>query len=1121
MASARSPHRASDPSSAMRSLLTVGLAIVMTMGNLVLSAGPAYASVPEIRTARAATADSRGPLVSLGSTRVMGTHRSTDGGHTWVLDPTLLRVQQYGRWDSAHDGKLIGTEDVLSSPGVYTSRVVVYSVATGSAVTYDLPDSFSWRATDAWAMKAVDSYTLKVANLAAGTEQTLPSPTDPSILYIPNWEFGPSSAVLWWSIGSGWTKTFAVSASPVSATSAWVAIPGLLTYVLTATKFVYLAEVGAATMYCSRDLSNFAGSPSCIPTGSGVGHCDASALDYGAYRIFVLCVSAMPVEVFLATDASIRPVQLPAGSTWMDFMYPTVSSDGNPYVMTRPSGGAPTILSLLPDGTTAPGFGLPRQGAADVQALAVTPDRVEGADFRNGNAVHPDQWWTRTASASGFGGENVVDGPAYDVQSSAGRTAVAGGTTLSVFDRGQPSSTLPLPGPAADPSVGFTQLSGPYVSTTTNDWSSGPVVVSTVDGVTVGTFGAPAGILWGSDYVSAGIDIQRTGILHVTITDLTHKKPDRLIDLAPGSGDCGNVFVWGDTLATQCGVYSLVDGTLLYARPDFGFIEGLGDGYAVVQTYSPAGWMIHDFVHHESTALADCTQLPVTDGVGHVVCVSGTAIIWRDLSATVGTSAPRVLGWLAPASFSTGKWSPQIDVTKPFASGILRISQGQSVVREIPVPASSDGSVRGVTWDGRNAAGVTVQPGEYTAELVVSGKDGSGAVKAIDGTSAAATTVSWTGVGGVAPASGSFVSLTPSRLLDTRQEGGRLGAGEARGLQVAGKGGVPEAGVSAVVLNVTVTETTSSGFLTAWPKGSLRPTASNLNWAAGVTIPNSVTVKLGASGMLDIFQSGPGSAQVVVDVAGYYVDGPVVDPGGFTALAPSRILDTRVVGGPVAAGAVRDVHVTGIGDVPTANVSAVVLNVTVTDTISSGFLTVFPTGSALPTASNLNWSPGVTIPNLVVVKVGDAGKVSVYQSGPGSAQVIADVAGYYLGGTPDKPGTFVALAPSRVLDTRTSGAVLAGGDVSLSILGKGGVPASGVSAVVMNTTVTETRSGGFLTVYPSSVALPTASNLNWGTGTTIPNLVTVQTGADGVVKFHNGSQGSTQVIADTAGFYLG
>ncbi len=369
---------------------------------------------------------------------------------------------------------------------------------------------------------------------------------------------------------------------------------------------------------------------------------------------------------------------------------------------------------------------------------------------------------------------------------------------------------------------------------------------------------------------------------------------------------------------------------------------------------------------------------------------------------------------------------------------------------------------------------------------------------------------------------GAMASLPPSRILDTRLSGGTFRASESRSLQVTSKGGVPSSGVSAVVLNVTVTDTTAGGYLTASPTGTPRPTASNLNWdAAGTTTPNAVTVKVGTGGKVDLYQSGPGTAQVIVDVAGYFVDGDVTDAGGFIALTPARIMDTREAGGAFAPLESRDVQVTGKVGVPAGNVSAVVVNVTVTDSTAGGYLTAYPSGTSRPTASNLNWTAGVTIPNLVTVKVGDKGKVSLYSFSTGTVHVVADVAGYYLGGTPTKPGMFVALAPSRVLDTRSSRPVAAWSSRPLVMTGRGGIPASGVSAVVLNTTVTDTTSLGYLTAYPNAATPPTASNLNWSRpATTVPNLVTVELGSDGAIAFYNGSFGTTQVVADTAGYYL-
>jgi hypothetical protein len=125
-----------------------------------------------------------------------------------------------------------------------------------------------------------------------------------------------------------------------------------------------------------------------------------------------------------------------------------------------------------------------------------------------------------------------------------------------------------------------------------------------------------------------------------------------------------------------------------------------------------------------------------------------------------------------------------------------------------------------------------------------------------------------------------------------------------------------------------------------------------------------------------------------------------------------------------------------------------------------------------------------------------------------------------VGGTATLPGTFVARAPARVLDTRTASAVGANADYSVTILGRGAIPATRVSAVVINTIVGETKAPSHLTLFAGSSSLPIASNLHWGgVGSTVPNMVTTQIGSDGTIKFHNRS-GGTQVIADTPDYYV-
>lgn len=376
----------------------------------------------------------------------------------------------------------------------------------------------------------------------------------------------------------------------------------------------------------------------------------------------------------------------------------------------------------------------------------------------------------------------------------------------------------------------------------------------------------------------------------------------------------------------------------------------------------------------------------------------------------------------------------------------------------------------------------------------------------------------------VAPsAPGAFVSVDPARLLDTRATSA-IPAGGTVELAVTGNGGVPASGVSAVVMNVTAVSPQSGGFLTAYPTGSAQPTASNVNFAGGQTIPNLVTVKVGTGGKVSLTNNSGGSLHVIADVAGYYLAGAPTVPGAFASLDPARLLDTRATGF-VRPGSAVEVQVTSRGGVPASGVSAVVMNVTAVSPATGGFVTAYPSGGAQPTASNLNFGAGQTIPNLVTVKIGAGGKVALANNSGGTVHLIADVAGYYLDGMPVDPGAFVSVAPARLLDTRTgTGApkspVGASRTARLQVTGTGGLPASGVAAVVMNVTAVTPSAGGFVTAYPTGTSQPTASNLNFSAGQTIPNLVAVKVGDDGRVSLTNNAPGTVQLIADVAGYFL-
>jgi hypothetical protein len=274
--------------------------------------------------------------------------------------------------------------------------------------------------------------------------------------------------------------------------------------------------------------------------------------------------------------------------------------------------------------------------------------------------------------------------------------------------------------------------------------------------------------------------------------------------------------------------------------------------------------------------------------------------------------------------------------------------------------------------------------------------------------------------------------------------------------------------------------------------------------------------------------------ETLTDAAGTTtLTGTITTTGStYQAVAPTRVLDTRYgtgTGGvktPVPANGNIAFSVTGgVAGAPAASsITAVVLNVTVTAPTAGGHITAYPDGTTLPNSSNLNFSKGETVPNLVTVKVGADGKVVLNNASPGTAHLVADVEGYYVGSMAG--GGYTWVTPKRLLDTRTGTGVggsakpvAANGTVRLKVASLGSVPASGVTAVVLNVTVTAPTGGGYVTVYPGGSALPNASNLNFSAGETVPNLVTVPLGADGTVSLTNRSGGTTHLIADVFGYY--
>ena len=255
----------------------------------------------------------------------------------------------------------------------------------------------------------------------------------------------------------------------------------------------------------------------------------------------------------------------------------------------------------------------------------------------------------------------------------------------------------------------------------------------------------------------------------------------------------------------------------------------------------------------------------------------------------------------------------------------------------------------------------------------------------------------------------------------------------------------------------------------------------------------------------------------------------------YSAIAPKRLLDTRVDGGDnvnrmLGAGRITRVdfsdRAADASSVPTfngipANATAVTLNVTAVDTCAGGFLTVFPCGpGGPPLSSSVNYLGGQIVANSVTVKLGDFNRVCVYSLV--QSDVIVDVAGFYSDATPVVGVGHTSVTPQRLLDTRpgtvavspTKGQIASQTDFPLQVAGLGTVPA-GATGVVLNVTAVNTTADGFIAAYPGPCGpanRPTVSNVNFRRGQIVPNSVSVKLGTSGVVCFY--SNVTTDLIVD-------
>lgn len=439
--------------------------------------------------------------------------------------------------------------------------------------------------------------------------------------------------------------------------------------------------------------------------------------------------------------------------------------------------------------------------------------------------------------------------------------------------------------------------------------------------------------------------------------------------------------------------------------------------------------------------------------------------------------------------------------------------------------------------------------------------------------------------------------LAPPRRIDLPVVGQTLTAPDGGELVVP-----PTA--TGVALNVAVVKPSANGFGTVWPCQDDRPLVASVNFASGAVLSNSVIAPISSDGTVCLYSSVGTNIVVDIagwfTGAADAADDPADDTSGestgdpaeetsnddpsdessddpandtsaepsdntaaeagatsdeadpFVGLSPDRRVDTRSgVGGftekvtpstPISipmAGTVATLPDGSAITVP-GDAAAVALNVAVVRGASQGFVTLWPCGTDMPLAANVNFASGAVVSNGVVAPIGADGSVCLHSSA--TADIVVDLNGFFDGSSTSANGTdnaltspaFNSATPTRLADTRTGvggASSLVGPSNPLTLEVRGAqldnpndadaplaIPET-ASAVAINLAVVKAATSGYGTVWPCSENMPTTANINYRAGENISNGVVAPIGDSGDICIFLSSP--ADVVIDVAGWFRG
>ncbi|WP_371401953.1 fibronectin type III domain-containing protein [Kribbella sp. NBC_00662] len=349
-------------------------------------------------------------------------------------------------------------------------------------------------------------------------------------------------------------------------------------------------------------------------------------------------------------------------------------------------------------------------------------------------------------------------------------------------------------------------------------------------------------------------------------------------------------------------------------------------------------------------------------------------------------------------------------------------------------------------------------------------------------------------------------------------------------VQFTGRNGIPASGVSAIQANIITISPTATGSLFAWPTGETVPTAPNFYFYASSGFTSSAsTVRLSATGQISFKNGSAGTVRILADVTGYYTDASSQTSGNrFVPLKQSRVIDTRnkigvTTNTPVPANTAITVTIASKGGLPAAaNITAAVVNVTAWSPTAAGGWTMYPGGSARPSAYHGNFAAGKPYTNSAVVQLSSTGSLTLFNVASGTTHYTVDVVGYFTAATNPAAVSLrvVPVAQQRVLDTGSTALVPVGGVQALQLFGKAGLPAGGVTFAALRVTAYGSATSGEVVTYPGNETRPTAvTDVAPPSGNTLSyNLMWARVSPAGIVSIVNGTNAGVRMYVDVQAY---